>query len=63
MVFGSSDRWAFLTPNPFVDSDIEGNRGASGNSQLYNNIISAATGTPTTNFGSSDGKDLAVIKA
>jgi hypothetical protein len=33
------------------------------NAQLYNNIISAATGTPTTNFGSSDGKDLAVIKA
>jgi uncharacterized protein DUF1552 len=33
------------------------------NAQLYNNIISAATGTPTTDFGSSGGKDLAVIKA
>ncbi len=38
-VFGSSDRWAFLTPNPFIDNDVEGNRGAAGNSQLYNRLV------------------------
>ncbi len=38
-VFGSSDRWAFLQPNPFIDNDIEGNRGAAGNSQLYNRLV------------------------
>jgi hypothetical protein len=37
--------------------------GKVGNSLLYNNIITAATGTPTTDFGSSGGKDLAVVKA
>ena len=39
MIFGSSDRWAFLRPNPFLDNDVEGNRGASGNSQLYNRLV------------------------
>lgn len=38
-IFGSSDRWAFLQPNPFLDNDVEGNRGASGNSQLYNRLV------------------------
>lgn len=38
-LFGSSDRWAFLQPNPFVDQDIEGNFGASGTSQLYNRFV------------------------
>lgn len=38
-VFGSSDRWAFLRPNPFADGDIEGNQGASGNAQLYNRFV------------------------
>lgn len=38
-VFGSSDRWAFLQPNPFADADVEGNRGAAGNSQLYNRLV------------------------
>ena len=33
------------------------------NATLLNVIISAATGTPTTNFGASNGKDLAAIKA
>jgi TonB family protein len=38
-LFGSSDRWAFLQPNPFLDNDVEGNRGAAGNSQLYNRFV------------------------
>jgi hypothetical protein len=33
------------------------------NAALYNTVITAATGTPTTNFGSSDGKEIAGIKA
>lgn len=37
--------------------------GGAGNSQLLNNIITAATGNASPNFGSSGGKDLAVIKA
>ncbi|MFO0601064.1 MAG: TonB-dependent receptor [Myxococcaceae bacterium] len=37
--FGSSDSWAFVTPNPFLDSDVEGNRGAAANSQLYNRLV------------------------
>jgi hypothetical protein len=46
-----------IKQNAYVDA-----AGAQ-NNQLFNNIITAATGTPTTNFGSSNGKDLAVIKA
>lgn len=38
-VFGSSDSWAFVTPNRFLDSDVEGNRGAAANSQLYNRLV------------------------
>lgn len=38
-VFGSSDRWAFVTPNAFADSDVEGNSGAAANSQLYNRFV------------------------
>jgi hypothetical protein len=33
------------------------------NATLYNVIISAATGTPTTNFGASAGKELTAIRA
>ena len=36
--------------------------GAS-NAQLYNTIISAATGTASPNFGSSGGKEIAAVKA
>lgn len=38
-VFGSSDRWAFVTPNAFADADVEGNSGAAANSQLYNRFV------------------------
>ncbi len=38
-VFGSSDSWAFVTPNRFLDSDVEGNAGAASNSQLYNRLV------------------------
>ena len=37
--FGSSDSWAFVTPNRFLDSDVEGNAGAAANSQLYNRLV------------------------
>ncbi len=37
--------------------------GGQNNGTLLNVIISAATGTPTTNFGSSGGKELTAIKA
>jgi hypothetical protein len=37
--------------------------GGAGNSQLFNTIITAATGNTNPNFGSSGGKDLAAIKA
>jgi hypothetical protein len=37
--------------------------GGGNNASLFNVVISAATGTPTTNFGSSDGKEMTVIKA
>jgi hypothetical protein len=33
------------------------------NASLYNVIISAATGTPTSNFGASAGKEFTAIKA
>ncbi len=38
-VFGSSDSWAFLQANPLLDSDVEGNRGAASNAQLYNRLV------------------------
>ena len=37
--FGSSDAWAFVQPNPFLDADVEGNQSASGSSQLYNRLV------------------------
>jgi hypothetical protein len=46
-----------LKQDSLVDAD------GAGNAQLLNNVISAATGTATTDFGNSAGKDLAVIKA
>ncbi len=36
--------------------------GAS-NAQLFNTIITAATGNASPNFGSSSGKDIAAVKA
>lgn len=38
-LFGASDRWAFLSPNPPLDGDLEGNQGAAGTSQLYNRLV------------------------
>lgn len=46
-----------LKQNQLVDA------GGANNGTLFNVIISAATGTPTTDFGSSGGKDLTAIKA
>ncbi|MBL8923962.1 MAG: TonB-dependent receptor [Myxococcaceae bacterium] len=37
--FGSSDRWAFLTPNRLLDPDIEGNTVSAGSSTLYNRLV------------------------
>jgi hypothetical protein len=33
------------------------------NAQLFNNIISAATGNPSPDFGASNGQDIAAIRA
>ncbi|MFZ5439463.1 MAG: TonB-dependent receptor domain-containing protein [Myxococcota bacterium] len=38
-LFGSSDRWAFVSRNPFADADVEGNAGAAASSQLYNRLV------------------------
>ena len=46
-----------LKTNQYVDA------AGANNATLLNVLISAATGTPTTNFGSSSGKELAAIKA
>jgi hypothetical protein len=46
-----------IKQNAYVDA------AGAGNSQLFNNIITAATGNASPNFGSSSGKDLAVVKA
>jgi hypothetical protein len=46
-----------LKQNQLIDG------GNSSNGALLNVIISAATGTPTTDFGSSGGKELTAIKA
>jgi TonB family protein len=37
--FGSSDRWAFLAPNPLLDPDVEGNQSSAGTSTLYNRLV------------------------
>lgn len=47
----------YLKQNALVDA------GHANNGTLFNAIISAATGTPTTNFGSSNGTELDVVKA
>jgi TonB family protein len=38
-IFGASDAWAFVQPNPFLDNDFEGNSASAGNSQLYNRVV------------------------
>ena len=47
----------YLKTNQYVDA------AGANNATLLNVLISAATGTPTTNFGSSGGKELTAIKA
>ncbi len=37
-VYGSSDRWSFLAPNPLLEPDIEG-QGSAGSSVLYNRLV------------------------
>jgi TonB family protein len=37
--FGSSDKWAFLSPNRLLDPDIEGNTISAGSSNLYNRLV------------------------
>ncbi|HET7544531.1 MAG TPA: DUF1552 domain-containing protein [Polyangiaceae bacterium] len=37
--------------------------GGAGNAQLFNTIITAATGNASPNFGSSSGKEIAAVKA
>jgi len=37
--------------------------GGANNAQLFNTIITAATGNASPNFGSSSGKEIAAIKA
>ncbi len=37
--FGSSDAWAFVKPNPLIDSDVEGNQGTAGVSSLYTRLV------------------------
>ena len=37
--FGSSDRWAFLKPNPLLDPDVEGNQVSAGTSNLSNRLV------------------------
>ncbi len=40
--FGSSDRWAFLSPNPLLDPDVEGNQVSAGTTNLYNRLVFGA---------------------
>jgi uncharacterized protein DUF1552 len=47
----------YLKTNQYVDA------AGANNATLLNVLISAATGTPTTDFGSSAGKELTAIKA
>ena len=37
--YGSSDRYAFLEPNPFLDVNAEGNQGTSGNAVMYHRLV------------------------
>ncbi|MFO0600293.1 MAG: TonB-dependent receptor [Myxococcaceae bacterium] len=37
-LFGSSDRYAFINPNPFIDPATEGNQGSSGNAIAYHRL-------------------------
>ena len=37
--YGSSDRYSFVQPNPFLDTDTEGNQGSAGNAVLYNRLV------------------------
>ncbi len=37
-LFGSSDRYAFINPNPFIDPATEGNQGSAGNSIAYHRL-------------------------
>ncbi len=38
-LYGSSDRYAFITPNPFLDTDAEGNQGSAGSVTTYNRLV------------------------
>ena len=37
-LYGSSDRYAFINPNPFIDPGTEGNQGSAGNSIAYHRL-------------------------
>lgn len=37
-LFGSSDRYAFINPNPFIDPATEGNQGSAGNAIAYHRL-------------------------
>ncbi|MDP1825194.1 MAG: TonB-dependent receptor [Archangium sp.] len=37
-LYGSSDRYAFINPNPFIDPATEGNQGSAGNSIAYHRL-------------------------
>jgi hypothetical protein len=37
-LYGSSDRYAFINPNPFIDPATEGNQGSAGNSISYHRL-------------------------
>ncbi len=37
-LYGSSDRYAFLSPNPFIDPATEGNQGSAGNAIAYHRL-------------------------
>jgi hypothetical protein len=41
----------------FVDAE------SANNAQLFNNIITAATGSASPDFGASEGRDVAVVRA
>ncbi len=37
-LYGSSDRYAFINPNPFIDPATEGNQGSAGNAIAYHRL-------------------------
>lgn len=37
-LYGSSDRYAFINPNPFIDPATEGNQGSAGNAISYHRL-------------------------